>query len=105
MESDVIWSQYAENKLDDIYDYFSKRATKKIAKKIVNGIISKSISLKSHSLIGQKDLFLEFKKENFRYLVFKNYKIIYKVESEQIIKIYDVFDCRQDLEKLDKFSR
>lgn len=75
-----------------------------MAQKIVDGIISKSIALKNHSLMGQKEFLLEFKNENFRYLVYKNYKIIYKVESEKLIRIYDVFDCRQDPEKLENLS-
>ncbi|SFI08063.1 type II toxin-antitoxin system RelE/ParE family toxin [Halpernia frigidisoli] len=104
MNPNVVWSQFAENKLDDIFDYFYKRANKKVAQKIVDGIISKSISLKNHSLMGQKELLLEVRNEDFRYLVHKNYKIIYKVESEELIRIYDVFDCRQDPEKLENLS-
>ncbi len=40
------------------------------------------------------------RKEKFRYLVYKNYKIIYWInETENQIEIMNIFDCRQDEHK------
>ena len=47
--------------------------------------------------IGQKEELLLDRKENFRYLVFKKYKIIYWFNKDKNrIEISDVFDARQN---------
>ena len=52
-------------------------------------------------LIGQKEDLLQHKQIEYRYFVFKNYKLIYTVDNENdFIKISDVFDTRQNPPKL-----
>jgi len=36
----IIWSEFAETQLDDIYDYYEKKAGAKIAKKLIIEIIN-----------------------------------------------------------------
>jgi len=44
---------------------------------------------------------LKDRKETYRYLIFKNYKILYSVDSQQnLIKVADVFDTRQNPKKI-----
>ena len=39
MELAVYWTRFAENKLDDIYDYYASKAGSRIALKLIAGII------------------------------------------------------------------
>ena len=101
MKLKVIWSLSAESRLDKIFEYYIERVSEKIAKKIVSGIIKSTQSLKKDPFIGQVEPLLNEKVETYRYLVFKNYKIIYSVdENKSLIKIADVFDTRQNPDKL-----
>ncbi|WP_445733745.1 hypothetical protein [Mariniflexile sp.] len=53
------------------------------------------------SFIGQEEELLKERKNQYRYLVFKNYKVIYSVdEQNEFIKIADVFDTRQNPPKM-----
>ena len=60
-------------------------------------IVDKTASLEFQDDIGQQEELLSHRKEKFRYLVFKNYKIIYWFnEQKNRIEISDVFDARQN---------
>jgi plasmid stabilization system protein ParE len=68
-------------------------------------IIDQTINLGKNPNIGQKEELLLNRPENFRYLVYKNYKIIYWVNSiKNRIDIVNVFDTRQNPEKIEKLS-
>lgn len=77
MELVVYWLEFAENKLEDIYSYYSVKASEKIALKLVNDIVDKTIGLEKHPKKGAVELSLIYREQEFRYLIFKNYKIIY----------------------------
>ncbi|TKS55514.1 type II toxin-antitoxin system RelE/ParE family toxin [Mesohalobacter halotolerans] len=99
----VVWSELAENELDKIYDYYVKEASIEIAKKIAIGIIKETEKLIKLPLIGQEEELLSHRKFNYRYLIYKNYKIIYHVDlNNKFIKISDVFDTRQNPSKLNR---
>lgn len=69
----------------------------RVAKNLVNGIYNETLKLKIQSRIGQEEEFLKNRKQEFRYLVYKNYKVIYRInERENRIEINDVFDTRQN---------
>ncbi|MCC4229555.1 type II toxin-antitoxin system RelE/ParE family toxin [Zunongwangia profunda] len=69
----------------------------RVAKNLVNGIYNETLKLKIQSRIGQEEEFLKNRKQEFRYLVYKNYKVIYWInERENRIEINDVFDTRQN---------
>ena len=83
--------------MEKIFDYYNEQASFQIAKKITDGIFRATLKLKKQPGIGQIEELLIQRKERFRYLVYKNYKIIYWVNSEQnLIEINDVFDTRQN---------
>ena len=101
MELEVFWSNFAKNKLEEIFDFYKLKASLKVAKKIVNGIVNQTIDLNKTPARGQiEDIFKDDDRE-FRYLVFTNYKIVYYInlKTNQII-IANVFDTRQNPEKL-----
>ena len=105
MELVVYWTQFAEDKLDDIFDYYELKASYRIARKLVTGIVDKTIGLKKNPHIGQKEELLSDRPQNFRYLVFKNYKIIYWInQNKKRIDIVNVFDTRQNPLKIKKIE-
>ena len=98
----IIWSTFAENQLDDIFYYYSLKASKSIAKRIINKILTEVRVLKNHPNIGQSELLLSSLQE-YRYIVSGNYKVIYRMDSKNmIVKITDVFDTRQNPVKISR---
>lgn len=97
----LFWSRFAQFKLNEIYHYYKLKAGKKIAKKITNGIIDKTISLNKNPEMGQIEYALDDEDREFRYLVYTNYKIIYYINkrTKQVV-IANVFDTRQSPEKI-----
>ena len=105
MDLKVIWSQSAEFRLDIIFEYYYEKASKVIAKKLVRGIINETQYLKKNPFIGQVEPLLNDRIEIYRFLIYKNYKIIYSVdENKNLIKIADVFDTRQNPKKLKEIN-
>ena len=101
MGLEVYWLQLAENKLEDIYSYYSIKANKTIAQKLVFGIINSTHKLEHQPKLGQIEISLKHRPQEFRYLVFKNYKIVYWINSEfNRVEIANVFDTRQNPEKI-----
>lgn len=97
----IIWSEFAETQLDEIYAYYEKEASARVAGKIIIGIINESKKLIKSPLIGQQEELLKHREIEYRYIVFKNYKLIYSVDDTNgFIKISDVFDTRQNPPKL-----
>lgn len=96
MGLEVYWTEFSEMQLEEIFNYYLKNASQKIAKKITDGIYNETLKLKYQPEIGQEEDLLKSRKQKFRYLVFKNYKIIYWInKNESRIEINDVFDTRQ----------
>ncbi len=105
MELEVYWTQFAQDKLKEIYDYYEIKASKKTALNLINGIIDQTIGLGNNPNIGQKEELLLNRPEEFRYLVFKNYKIIYWINSiNNRIDVVNVFDTRQNPKKIIKLQ-
>lgn len=99
----VFWTAFSERELANIYEYHKEKASVRIAKNLVEGIFNETLKLKTQPKIGQIEELLKDRKENFRYLVYKNYKIIYWInEKESRIEINDVFDTRQNPEKIER---
>ena len=55
----IIWSDFAEIQLDEIYEYYEKKAGERVAKKLLNGIINEPDRLLKSSLIGQQEELLK----------------------------------------------
>ncbi|CAH8289840.1 plasmid stabilization system protein ParE [Mariniflexile fucanivorans] len=103
MELKLFWTDFSQRELEKIYKYYRKKAGARIAKKLVNGIYNETLKLKSQPKIGQAEKLLDKRKQEFRYLVFKNYKIIYWINhNENRVEITDVFDTRQNPIKIER---
>ncbi|MEH6659277.1 type II toxin-antitoxin system RelE/ParE family toxin [Leeuwenhoekiella marinoflava] len=103
MGLEIYWLALAENKLEDIFGYYAVKANQKIAANLVNGIIDTTIGIGDQPEIGPIEINLTHRKQEFRYVVFKNYKIIYWINYDfKRIEIANVFDTRQDPEKLNE---
>ena len=61
---------------------------------IISHLLDKSESLVSHPHLGQKEEYLEHLGKEHRRLVEGNFKILYRIENQQIY-ITDFFDTRQ----------
>lgn len=97
MELAVYWTRFAEDKLDDIYKYYESKVGTRIARKLISGIIDRTVGLDENPHIGQEEELLYNRPQKFRYLVFKNYKIIYLInQNKNRIDIVNVFDTRQN---------
>ena len=103
MELTVYWTEFAEDKLDDVFFYYSEKASLRAAQQLTDELIDRSLELATNPLIGQKEILLKDRIQEFRYLVYKNYKIIYWVNTKkQRIEIVNLFDCRQNPQKMNE---
>ncbi len=99
MRKQIIWSDFAIENLKDIFDYFKDNASRKVAEKIKSEILESTNQLIEYPESGQKEFNLEKLNKDHRYILSGKYKIIYRIEKENIL-INDVFDVRQDPSKM-----
>lgn len=102
MELTVYWTAFAENELNNIFNYYKIHASENIARTLVTGIVLETAKLKSHHYIGQvEELLIDRQTQDFRYLLYKNYKVIYRISIDaNQIEVVDVFDTRQNPDKI-----
>ncbi len=50
----IIWSAFAESQLDEIYDYYEKKASSTVATKLVKDIIKEPKKLIKSPFLGQE---------------------------------------------------
>ena len=97
----VFWTDFAKEKLNEIFKYYNKKAGIKVAENLVSSIVKHVSELGSHPFSGQIEESLTDFPQQFRYLVFTNYKIIYWVNSEKHrVDVSHVFDTRQNPNKI-----
>jgi len=97
----VFWTQFAEAKLSKVFSYYKEKAGIRIAQELVNGIVEKSLPLETNPQIGQIEPLLLDRPLEFRFLLHKNYKLIYLIDYKRNrIEIVNLFDCRQNPEKI-----
>ena len=77
----IIWSPLAIDRASEIAEYIA-RDKPSAAEKWVNTIFSKVEKLRSSPEIGR--IVPEIRNEQFRELIYGNYRIIYRVEKKQI---------------------
>lgn len=100
----IIWTDFAIENLKAIFNFYSIKANKKVAHKILKKIFESTKQLIDHPQSGQIECNLEKFNQNHRYILSGNYKIIYRLEKDKII-INDVFDSRQEPEKMNDENR
>jgi len=98
----IYWTDFSKGQLRLIFDYYNEKASLKIARKLVIELTQEVIKLQNQPYTGQKEELLIGKVQEFRYLVHRNYKIIYWVNTQKNrIEITDVFDTRQNPVKIE----
>lgn len=96
MALSVFWTQFANYKLEDIFEYYKDKAGVDVARNLVDSIIAHTEGLEHQPFMGQREELLLDRPQQFRYLVYKSYKIIYWInEPKNRIDISHVFDTRQ----------
>ena len=103
MEIKIIWSDSALVQLEEIFDFHKTQASYKIAQNLVKSIVQKVLILETNPLLGVKEPLLSGKSFEYRYLIHKNYKIIYRYV-ENLVRINMVFDCRQNPIRMDEMK-
>ncbi|WP_376778733.1 type II toxin-antitoxin system RelE/ParE family toxin [Chryseobacterium taichungense] len=91
----IIWTDFAIENLKIIFEYYTAKANRKVAHKIRKQILNSTRQLIQNPQSGQIELYLEKLNQQYRYILSKNFKIIYKIETNHII-INDIFDTRQN---------
>jgi plasmid stabilization system protein ParE len=101
MEIRVFWTETALNNLEDIFEYYKYKASIGVARRIVKEIVKSSLKLQKSPEIGRKEELLSERENEYRFLVVRNYKVIYWIDGKYI-KIAAVFDSRQNPKKIQK---
>ncbi|MBN1927282.1 MAG: type II toxin-antitoxin system RelE/ParE family toxin [Prolixibacteraceae bacterium] len=93
----IFWTDFAKNELKKIFDFYKKEASLRVATKLTSAIARETLKLEKYPTNGQQEGLLKSRPQSFRYLVFKNYKIIYWInENKSRVDILDIFDTRQN---------
>lgn len=77
----IIWSPLAIDRASEIAEYIAQDKPS-AAEKWINMVFSKVEQLKSSSEIGR--VVPEIRNDQFRELIYGNYRIIYRIEKKQI---------------------
>ncbi len=97
MDLKINWTDFSKKELKNIFEYYKEKASLIVARKLVTSIAKETLKLKKQAKIGQEEELLKNDLRAFRYLIYKNFKIIYFINLENnTIEIFDVFDTRQN---------
>lgn len=103
MEIKILWTDFAKSAVRSIYDYYLEHVSRSLARKLVIGIVTETKQLQYQPKMGTLEPLLEKDPRDFRYILYKSYKIIYWFnEDREAIEIVDVFDSRQNPVKINK---
>ena len=97
----IFWTDFSKNELRNIFNYHKEIASLKIARKLVTSITEEVLILQSQTEIGQREENLKDREQDFRFILHKNYKVIYwhNIKKNRV-EITDVFDKRQNPKKI-----
>lgn len=76
----ILWTDFASNQLKDIFDYHLIKANQNIAQRLVRKIIDATVILENNPKSGGKEELLADRHQEFRFVIVKNYKIIYWID-------------------------
>ncbi len=95
----LIYTEQALNSLEQALEFIAPEVTQKKLLEIRNRILDRADTLLLQPNQGQKEPYLEHLNLDYRRIIESHYKIIYRVVGETIY-ITDVFDSRQDPDKM-----
>ena len=99
----MFWTQEALSDLENIFNYYRINASLKTANRLVKNILKCSLQLEKTPNIGRQEESLKERNKKYRFIVEKNYKIIYWIDNGYVV-IASVFDTRQDPAKLNQIK-
>lgn len=101
-ELKIIWAEYAQSELEDIFQYYIDNVGFGIGQTLLKKIIKDTTKqLSQFPQSGTIETILLGQKYEYRYLVISNYKVIYRNTSNYVL-IVRVFDCRLDPNKMEQ---
>ena len=95
----LVFTQQAITSLQECLDFFPPEVASAKVNEIRDRILAKADKLLENPYIGQQEEYLEHMGLSHRRIIEGNYKIVYRIEGEAIV-ITDIFDSRQDPEKM-----
>lgn len=105
MEFNIILTGFAESQIEELFNCIEKTTQRKNASRIVQELAQAMSKLALNPYMGQKEQLLENRKVVYRYILFKNFKIIYSVDKKNtIVYVVDIFDTRQNPNKITRFE-
>lgn len=67
----IIWSRFAEEQLDEIFEYYATNVSPQLALKIVLELVEAPKILKKNPLVGPLEVLLSGRQIEYRYLICK----------------------------------
>ena len=95
----LVYTGQAIASLQECLDFFPPEVSAEKVNEIRDRILAKADKLLENPFIGQQEEYLEHMGQSHRRIIEGSYKIIYRIEGEAIV-ITDIFDSRQDPEKM-----
>ena len=95
----LFYTEQALKSFQECLDFFPPEVPSEKVNEIRDSILAKADKLLTNSSLGQQEEYLEHLGLGHRRVIESNYKIIYRVEGENIY-ITDIFDSRQDPAKM-----
>ena len=93
----ILWDNQAKSDLKLIFEFIKLKSLQG-AKNVVRDIVAQSKNI----YFAEQYQVDEFLGEPYRRMIVRDYKIIYKINSQKEIRILQIFDTRQNPMKLKK---
>jgi plasmid stabilization system protein ParE len=96
----IIWTAFAQYQLELVYEFACEQSPS-YGDKVIEGIDLSIQQLLQFPLSGAIEQRLANLAEEYRFVVYSYFKVIYRFEPAGVIVIVSVFDTRQDPQKLE----
>jgi addiction module RelE/StbE family toxin len=96
----VKWTEKAQKHLKDLHDYIAKDSIL-YAQRFIRSLINSSTILEKNPYAGR--MVPEFDLESIREIIFRNYRIVYRVQNNKDIEILAVYSGARDFYNMDFF--
>jgi plasmid stabilization system protein ParE len=91
----VEWQEPAQRRIQEIFDYYTSVAGIRTARRITRKIVERTRILARNPMAGEREWLLEDQPHEYRRLVERDYKIVYRIDGDTVF-IVVVWDCRRD---------
>ena len=99
---DICWDVKAGQQLKQIYQYLKENYSEITVKKVRKNIVDRIDDLRKFPERYPPEPLLSHRKENFRYITVKAYKIIYEFTGQEI-RILFIYSTKQNPDVLTEF--